>query len=124
MHSFRWFALFSMIFTTLMISSCGSDVEKPAPLTVETLDGRWELFSALRNGEKTQSLEGTYIEIENGQMTTNFTGEAVQTPVKFENEQLTQNDQVYTITGCTNDTLGITTTLMNFDFRMHFAKSK
>jgi hypothetical protein len=113
-----------MILTSVFICACGADTETTTEVTADSLSGRWELFSALRNGESTQSLDGTYIEFEKGNMTTNFTGVAVQTPVKLEDQKLTQEEQVYTITSLSNDTLAITTSLMNYDFRLHFAKNE
>lgn len=124
MYGYRWIAFISMILTSLFICACGSDVkEESTAITAEKLDGRWELFSAMRNGESTMSLEGTYIEFEDGHMTTNFTGETVKTAINLSDKKLTQNEQVFDITSLSNDTLALTTALMNYKFRLHFAKS-
>lgn len=116
------YTLFALVF--FLLSSCVTESNESAkPITADQLTGKWDLVKANRNGKETLSLEGTIIQIEGGKMTCNFTGEAVETPLNFNNNQLVQKDQTYKIARFAGDSLFINTKLMSFEFEMIFIKT-
>ncbi|MFT5164962.1 MAG: hypothetical protein ACI8P3_000186 [Saprospiraceae bacterium] len=111
----------SMLF---VLSACTSETANgdKSP-TLDQLKGRWDLTSALRDGGKTSSLEGTFMNFSDKKMTCNFIGEEVNSSFTFENNQLTQGDQTYEIVNFTPAEMVVATTLMDFDFKLTFTKA-
>jgi hypothetical protein len=120
MNTLKYLAL-SILF---VLSSCTSDTaNNDKSPTVDQLQGKWNLTSAMRDGGKTSSLEGTFMNFSDKKMTCNFIGEEINSPFSFENDQLVQGNQTYTIESFSPTEMIVGTTLMDFEFKLTFTKA-
>ena len=122
MKTLRILTAFSMLIG-LFISACTSE-SAPLVINADHLQGQWNLESAARNDKPTSSLEGTFMNFNNGKMKCNFTGEEVETDFSVLDNQVSQNNQTYSLDSLAGSTLVVSTKYMDFDFKLKFKKEK
>lgn len=117
-----------LILSTLSVlfafNACTSDSStNDSSPSLEQLQGKWDLTSAMRDQEATSSLEGTYMQFDDSKMTCNFIGETVNSDFSLENNQLVQGAQTYKIESFTPEQMIVSTQLMDYDFKLTFTRS-
>ncbi len=120
-------SLLSVLLVFTACTSDGSETKKDKTITTDDLNGRWDLSEAVRDGQKTASLEGTYMEFGgNDQLSCNFneTGDDVESSFILKDNTLTHNEQNYKIESFSDSELVVSTKLMDFDFKLTFNKAE
>lgn len=118
---------YSFFLILISFAACTSDVET---LDADLLYGHWNLKTAQRNGEPTETLAGTSFEFaKNGKITTNFNVDGNESTGDFEIQGMTiiqkSNPEVsYSVQILEENKLVLLTKLANFDFMLNLEKSK
>lgn len=115
---------------TIVLIGCTNDqpVENLPELSVDKLQGRWELSSALRNNRSTETLTGTYYFFNNDSVTTNLTPEGKDQTFhfKFHNNQIKlENDadfMAFDIASLNDTLLEMRTEIRGHKFLLSFKK--
>lgn len=89
----------------LIFSSCK---ESPS-ISTQGLNGKWEIYSADRNGRETPYLRGGYFIFDaKGNLTVNITGKEESNPFMIEDNVIVlEGKENYTITSLRNDSMDI-----------------
>ena len=107
----------------LLLGSCKQEpTEDP-----QDLIGYWEIQSAYRNGQQTESLDELFFEFfEDGTMRTNISGIPTDAAYTVKGNSINQlesdMDVAYSIEEATDSTLTLTTTIRNYNFRFDLGK--
>ncbi|MEP6795989.1 MAG: hypothetical protein ABJB16_16795 [Saprospiraceae bacterium] len=96
MHTF---CLLSVV--TIFIISC----RRGESFQQDTLQGRWEIIKAERNGRETTYLRRGYFIIDQGMMTVNITGADEKGPYTMNNNKLVMGDKIFELEILKNDTM-------------------
>ena len=116
----------SLLTLLVVFSACTSETEtqEDKTITFDQLKGHWELKSAMRDGEQTSSLEGTFMTfVSADNMTCNFIGEEINADYTFKDNTITHGDQVYVIESLEGTDMSVSTQLMDFEFKLAFTKA-
>ncbi len=106
-----------------MFFSCKKDL-KPG-LTLQDLEGKWQLTEAFRNEKPTQTLSGAYYQFQDTVLTTNIFGYDFSAGYTIENMEIVQHIPMelrYTVTKNPDQTLGFLTKISGLDFRFTLKK--
>lgn len=121
------YLVFSLCSVLLLTTACTSDggSSGKGQMKVDQLNGDWELTAATRDGQKTVSLEGTYMKFSGGEkMACNFIGEEINSNFTFKDNEITQGQQIYTVEELSETKLKVSTTLRGFNFTLTFSRAK
>ena len=115
------FTLFALVLTWF---SCTEDNDPASP----SLNGRWQIEEALRNGRTTESLVDLYLVFgEDGGFETNLSGQPERGSYVFEEELITTSDvsiaMDYQVTELTDSTLHLKSNYRNFRFDFTFQRA-
>ncbi len=101
---YRWTMLLA-ISGLMILPSCKEGPE----IKEESLSGRWEIYSATRNGNETPYLRGGYFIFDTkGVLTVNITGKDESSPYHLEQNVIVLEDKEnYTITSMRKDSIDI-----------------
>lgn len=113
-----------LLFITLTLSiACqnGQTIDKPS------LEGNWELVSAMRNGKITSSLEGAVMKFTTDSIYTNILQEEAPSEYKKTGNKFTQlspayGELYYNIETLTDSTLTVNTKIKGLSFRFNFTR--
>jgi len=118
----------SLCSVLLVLSACTSEnstKDNDQSIKADQFNGRWDLASAIRDGQETASLEGTYMSFSgDNKMTCNFIGEDIKSDFTFKNNEIVQGEQTYKVKDFSKSKLVVTTTLMDFEFELTFNKTE
>jgi len=120
----------SLLSVCLVFTACtldGDETKKEKSITLKDLSGQWNLAEAVRDGQKTGSLEGTFMNFKgNDQLSCNFneTGEAIESAFTLKDNTLTHNEQSYKVESFSESELVVSTKLMDFNFKLTFNKAE
>jgi hypothetical protein len=123
---FRPMRLTSILLGFLIFLSCKEKPKTDDRLSL--LQGRWEVYQALRDDQETQTLAGTYFEFQtDGQMRTNLPVQAEEiAPFTLEKELIRQGGDVpvtYTLKSITATDLNLLLDLQGITFDMRLRKA-
>lgn len=125
MKPFFSFLPIVLLLSSITISSCWPDND------IQTTDllGQWEIASAFRDGEATETMTGLYFHFEEaGKLLTNMTGMEESYLFELDGNAISQRngslDADYSIERLTADSLVMSTTLRSKEFKMVLSKKK
>lgn len=121
--------MLGLLAISFCVLACAENEPEGQALTEEMLYGRWELSSATRNGQPTETLNTTFFEFaEEGQMINNLAGSRENVNYEFSGDDMLirQTDgrmpTDYSITSFTDSTLTLEMDLRNIPFVLTLAK--
>ena len=120
----------SFLFILLNLATLVSCTSETKTIDDNLLYGRWEIKSAQRDGQPTETLTSTFFEFDKaGKMTTNFNLEGNEISRNFEIEgmkiiQKGEPEVNYSIEILNADKLVMLTQLMDYQFTLNLEKSK
>jgi hypothetical protein len=109
-----------LLFTlATLFTSCDND---PA-VDLSSIDGNWELVSAKRNGNLTNTLDKSFFNFADGTFTHNINGDTVQTKYSIDGNEILLEDELlkkFKVKSNIKDTLNLETKIggMKFEFEM------
>jgi hypothetical protein len=116
------FVLYSLIGVTLTLVACKKDKEVAINYDLE---GRWEVYEALRNNALTNTLEDGYFIFEDSIMKTNIVGTEVEGKFSLVGDQFNHESALpvdYHIDYYGQDTLHLNTLIRGFQFDFKLLK--
>ncbi len=111
------------IFWITLLASCS----QPAPIDSSLLSGKWKLLEATRSGQKSRSLEGAYLNFLKDSVQSNILGDTALYSYQLDQRTINQksNPEIkYLIEDINQDSLVLTSTIMEIDFTFLFLKTK
>ncbi len=118
---FKFIQLFTLTLFSLSISSCFFSDQN------SDLQGNWKLERADRNGRKTGTFDGTYLNFWNkDSLETNFIGETIKTNYKYSKKSILTNDKLpeMNVISCEEDTMHIQFNIDGNHFQFIMSKVK
>lgn len=105
----------------------GACKEEPVYET-EALNGRWEVYTAERNGKETTLLNGAFfVFAEDGHLETNITGQDDRAPFSMENNAISYEGpepMQFQVRDLTSDTMKLATELQGMQFLFHLQRMR
>ncbi len=116
---------YALLFLVVTVCSCINDNN----IQEADLLGQWEIASAFRNGQATESMTGLYFHFkEDGKLLTNMTGMEESYEFEIDDQIILQRngslDADYAVSLMTTDSLILTTSLRSKEFKMILSKQK
>lgn len=117
-----------LLVAAMVVATFQSCTEEPTQIR-EHLTGRWEITSALRDGQSAASLAELYYEFsKDGQMSTNLPIASGASTYTIDGQEITQDykgqELYYQVSDISDSTLVLETELRNTRFTFYFQKAQ
>jgi len=106
---------------TFLLLSCGDDTK----IDFSLIDGKWETFSATRNGTETSTLDKSFFQFANGVLIHNINGDTIKSDYVIEKNSLVLSDPLLKelkVIGLSSDTINLETKISKFKFELLMKK--
>jgi len=116
-----------LIFAILLIVGCKSDTTEPKALTINDLNGEWEIYHATRNGKVTKSLEkGNFVFQDDSLVSSNLFNTANSLNFTYDKGAITikgePNFSTLNVESFKEDTLVLSARLKVFEMEFYLLK--
>lgn len=128
--NFSFVFSFLGILSLFTLISCGGGTEKEGekPFQIEQIEGNWQVTTAQRDGQSTETLDGLFFRFsKDGKLSTNLLGADQETPFELSGNKILQKSDPpleYTIEDLSDNELTLSTSLEEMDFRLVLGKGE
>ncbi len=108
--------------TSENVEEPNTDATKQIELTTASVNGRWEVVAATRNGESTESINGAYFELkEDDVLLTNIMGEEAESKYLLDGNLIVskgQAEMVYEVRKLSDSTMALGMSIPKYEFEL------